>query len=110
MSNEQTVREAFQAQSRGAGISWWHFDLMCEIADIDPDMSVSELQRRSRIADRVLDCTIETADAMPEPRALLAWLTREDDRPQPCEMTCTADPCRHDIASGYAALTREDDQ
>ncbi len=24
-------------------------------------------------------------------------------RPEPCEMTCTADPCRHDIASGYAS-------
>jgi hypothetical protein len=50
-SNEQTVREALALTGLPINISTW--------LGIDPDMSVSELKRRLRIADRVLELKVE---------------------------------------------------
>lgn len=86
MSNEQTVREAIadalgwqpQHGSREAtGI-----DTLAEWIEvalgIDPDMSVSELQRRLRIADRVLLWQSGKATGKLDEVGTLAWLVKDD--------------------------------
>jgi hypothetical protein len=82
MSNEQTVRDALKVSE-----TFWIPEDGChgariksdqELIDalgIDPDMSVSELQRRLRIAERVLEADNDGGSG-----EFLAWLTREDDR------------------------------
>ncbi len=94
MSNEQTVRDAlnpwltFVADDGFMAMRVREDDEIAERLDINPDMTVTELQRRLRIAERVLGC-------LPVPPAknrvrtdkfgwtkdaaeLLAWLARGD--------------------------------
>jgi hypothetical protein len=53
---------------------FWSTDFeVLEELGIDPDMTVTELKRRLRIAERVLNI----AEAQP---GLFGWLTREDDQ------------------------------
>jgi hypothetical protein len=85
MSNEQTVREAiarwpnFSGDLRPVDLRM-SGELASDALNLDPDRSVSELQRRLRIADRVLELDTEAQEMRrtdPE-AALLAWLTREN--------------------------------
>ena len=74
--NEQTVAEAIR--------SYRHKEIQPILRDIgiDPDMSVSELQRRLRIAERVLSGELKLYRDITQAEydAEVPWLTREDDQ------------------------------
>ena len=88
MSNEQTVRHAIIYNDEAAPA---YPNQVMQALGIPLDMSVTELQRRLRIAERVLsDPVIDLPEWATGEReafifdsgvdATLAWLTREDDQ------------------------------
>jgi hypothetical protein len=81
MSNEQTVMQVL----RDADAYKLKPRHTLDVLGIDPDMSVSEHQRRMRIAERVLTCDPAHVPTLKDRRLyetelLLAWLIREDDQ------------------------------
>jgi hypothetical protein len=80
MSNEQTDNRPIHL-ALGEVMPVWNARDAYEILNLDPGMTVSELQRRLRIAERVL--TVAANDggtSWDDPEDLLAWLIREDDQ------------------------------